>query len=271
MGFFDNFKSKQDENMKKMNMDLTQIGESEPICPYCKANFEKMPLKKTNCPSCKNDVFVRTRPFDEKKILIKDVEIDEIERQWAIKSGTLDQYNQFLEEREQKRRRFEEEKLKIKEKIGYEPRDNDVQWALFNLDRINYIDKGKLGLYRNTTMYMADQLKKEKKYSQAIKFYLEVTYLDINLPTNSGTFETDEQFLKEYKKSWGRDYEYPSLRSAPGIIKNIKIIQKKENISVHDLNEIFINHIGQVYKNKSWPPLSPEKAWEIFVKEYNQF
>ena len=65
---------------------LTAIGNLEPVCPYCTYKFDRMPLKKKKCPQCGNFIRSRTRPFDNKKVLIKEDQIEELERQWAFKN-----------------------------------------------------------------------------------------------------------------------------------------------------------------------------------------
>lgn len=265
MKFLDIFKSKE----KEPDKIFTQIGEIEPICPYCKAILKKMPGRKIKCLSCNKDIVVKTRALDGKKILIKEEEIDEVERQWAIKKGTLDQYNLNLEIKNKEKLRFENEKRKLKERFGCEPRDADVQWALFNIDRRNHFVNGQWGLYINTTMSMADQLKKEQKFNQALKFYLEVCYFDINEPSNSGNISTDENFLKGYKKMYGKDYILHP-RISPAILKTIISIQKKENIDINELKEIFLKHNDSSYNSNPYISISPKEAWEIFLEAYNQ-
>jgi phage FluMu protein Com len=61
------------------------IGVPEPICPYCNHQLEKMPGRKKKCPSCGNDIFVRTRPQDKRRILVRsDQLVVAVEEQWAI-------------------------------------------------------------------------------------------------------------------------------------------------------------------------------------------
>lgn len=95
MGFLDRLfgkreKSEQDSIPKMSDSKDTAIGNTEPICPYCNYRFDKMPLKKKKCPKCNNFVRSRTRPFDNKKVLIKENQIEELDRQWAIKNERSD-------------------------------------------------------------------------------------------------------------------------------------------------------------------------------------
>lgn len=87
--------TRQDEAGKtENNGKYTKIGNAEPVCPYCSYRFDKMPQRKKRCPKCANFVYSRTRPLDNKKVLIKEDQIDELESQWTNQkgSGTL-QFN----------------------------------------------------------------------------------------------------------------------------------------------------------------------------------
>jgi len=65
------------------NGKYADIGNAEPVCPYCNYRFDKMPQRKKKCPKCANFVYSRTRPLDNKKVLIKQDQIDELESQWT--------------------------------------------------------------------------------------------------------------------------------------------------------------------------------------------
>ena len=209
-------------------------------------------------------------------ILIREDQIDELEKQWAIKSGTLDQYNMCLEvrekEKEKVRIRFENEKIKLKNKFGYEPKDNDVQWALFNEDRIVSAGAGHFSSYCSTTLRMGNHLKTENKLLLALNFYLEVCYLDINETTNEGYFYTDPKFIESIRIDFGSDVEPRNPKIAPATLDYIRKIQKKENLDIDGIKETFINYNKKNYAHsKMRPPLSPEDAWNYFIDEYNKF
>jgi len=54
----------------------------DPICPYCNKILEEFPQKKKKCRYCGNYIFVRKRPADRKKYLIREDEIKKIEEEW---------------------------------------------------------------------------------------------------------------------------------------------------------------------------------------------
>jgi len=59
------------------------IGNSEPICPYCNFNLEKMPGRKNACPNCNKPILVRTSLYDNAKVLVTEKQAEEIEEQYS--------------------------------------------------------------------------------------------------------------------------------------------------------------------------------------------
>lgn len=57
----------------KLKNNTPKLIELNPKCPYCNHMFDTLPKRKTRCPKCKNDVYVRTKQtlFDT-SILTKD-------------------------------------------------------------------------------------------------------------------------------------------------------------------------------------------------------
>ena len=78
--------------MKELNSCL---GITEAKCPYCGEKLYKFPKAKTKCKSCGNFIYKRTRPFDNKAILVKENELDEVEKEWEKKKPTKKQRNKY--------------------------------------------------------------------------------------------------------------------------------------------------------------------------------
>jgi phage FluMu protein Com len=51
-------------------------------CPYCKKELAKFPSRKTKCPHCNKDIYVRTNPSDQQQMLVTEQELEKIEREW---------------------------------------------------------------------------------------------------------------------------------------------------------------------------------------------
>lgn len=140
-----------------------------------------MPKRKVECANCGNPVYVRTRPSDKKQVLVTKEQTDKIEEQWSIVNGTHQEYlaekNRFAKEKE---------RLTAKFAAGKPASDSDVEWSLLNKDSIKHAQEGNWGLYRNTRFAMAEFFKRRLKLKEALAFYFEVCYLDLNGPNNTG-------------------------------------------------------------------------------------
>lgn len=71
---------------------LKEIGVTTANCPYCNIELNKFPAKKTKCKNCLNYIYVKTRPIDNKKVLIKENEIELIEKEWE-NNAQINYYN----------------------------------------------------------------------------------------------------------------------------------------------------------------------------------
>ena len=69
-------------NNSEVNMELKEIGVAIPKCPYCNIELANFPLRKTKCINCGNDIYVKKRPLDGKKVLIKEDELQLIKEEW---------------------------------------------------------------------------------------------------------------------------------------------------------------------------------------------
>ncbi|MGD9561345.1 MAG: hypothetical protein AB7F88_03515 [Pyrinomonadaceae bacterium] len=99
---------------------LYGIGRTDSSCPYCLVELKKRPLAKTKCKNCGENIYSRTRPIDETKVLLTEAEAEIVEIQWATAKGTLDYYRE-----EKKKKKLIEEQLKAK--LGREPLKSEIQ------------------------------------------------------------------------------------------------------------------------------------------------
>jgi hypothetical protein len=61
----------------------TPIGSLEQRCPYCRTELQKFPAKATTCKECGKRYFARTRPLDERKVILKEEELAALEEEWV--------------------------------------------------------------------------------------------------------------------------------------------------------------------------------------------
>ena len=109
------------------------------------------------------------------------------------------------------KRRFADEKVKMAKRLNREPTDSDVQWSLLNQELLEHAKKRNWGLFRNTKVAMAEIFRKENRLSAALGGYLEVCYLDLNGPSNTGGVD-DAELLREYPPWNPKGEEWQSLR-----------------------------------------------------------
>lgn len=225
------------------------VGNIEPICPNCGKALENKPSRKKKCPECGNFMFVRTRPSDNKKVLVTEAQAEVIEEQWSIVNSTHDSY---LKEK----KAFENERASQAKRFGCAPSENDVKWALLNKELTSHALKGNWGHYRNAKLQMADILRKEKKQKSALYFYLDVFYLDLNGPNNMGG--ASPEMLKKFP------FFRPSeAMIAPGIIKGILNIIKQLGLNINEAEILFKDMVKEQYSFIELP-ISAEKAWKVF-------
>lgn len=247
MGLFDRLTA-------KFSPKKSDIGNTEPVCPYCDHQLGKMPGRKKRCPGCDQHMLVRTRPRDRKKILIREDQAILIEEQWSIANGTHDE---FLAAR----REYEAERNRLQKQLGREPTASEIEWAKLTKELGVYAKQYQWGLYRNARLSMGDILKKDKKYKDALDLYLEVCYLDLNGPNNCGS--TDPQMLREFPPFNPKDGDL-----APGVLGYIDKLLQRQKLGKSDLKVRFLAISANV-KNSLGLPVAPEKAWRELSKELN--
>ncbi|SEG23881.1 hypothetical protein [Billgrantia desiderata] len=251
-GFFSTVKkifSAKPSNASSLGDD---IGNDEPICPYCNETLDKMPGRKKKCTSCGGFIYVRTRPSDKKKILIREDQISVIEEQWAIANGT---HEQFLAEQEA----YEKERDALRNKFGREPSENDIRWSMLNKSLLKYAQDFQWGFYRNARLSMGDILKKESKELEALDTYLEVCYLDVNGPSNCGT--RDPEILREYPP-----FDPKRAMVAPGVIGYIDKIIANHRLTQEQVGKRFIKLAERTGESLKLP-VDSESAWKTLKKE----
>jgi tetratricopeptide (TPR) repeat protein len=225
---------------------LLAIGTTNPICPYCRMDLGIMPKRKKKCKSCGKFIFVRTRPLDNCKILIKEDEIELIEEQWAIKQGFHEEYKS---RKTIKKQEYDEAKADLTKAFGETPSENDIQWRLLNDNIRKSVQNNDWGLYRQTIFEQGEFIRKEKKLKYAMGLYFSVCYLDLN-----GII---------YWK-WGIFNRSESL--APGIIERIIKIKEKLQLSKEETYKIYMD-FAKIESECRNLLVSPEDAWEIIQKE----
>lgn len=99
---------------------INEIGRTDSLCPYCHTELKKRPLAKTKCKNCSNYIYSRSRPIDEKKVLLTETEAEHVEVQWATLNGTSEYY---LDQKREKALILEQ----LKSRLGREPLKGEIE------------------------------------------------------------------------------------------------------------------------------------------------
>lgn len=258
MGFFDFFKKEKvsvtvtvNESVQPQLPDFEDKRKAK--CPYCHHALNKIPGSKTKCPACGKFMYVRTSPKNIRAVVTEE-EMDKIEEEWSIFNGT---HGEYLYNKKQEAKARENLKQKFG---GKEPSDNDVKWSLLNKETIETASKGDWGLYVNTRLEMGKVCKREERWKQALTFFYEVCYLDLNGPNNASG----------YSKDFGIKAFDPSDENVflpPAVVKWISDIAfKKIGMTEDELRSDFFTFSSKLQKNFNLP-VSVNDAWEKIYSE----
>jgi DNA-directed RNA polymerase subunit RPC12/RpoP len=241
---------------RQLKVTLTETGRLDDVCPHCGQVLNKRPKRKTACPYCKRFIFVRTRPIDRRSVLVTEEQAKLLQNEWesfprAWISPSLD-----CQEMEKCRER-------LAKKFGKSPSDKEVAWAYLNQETMNHTKQRDWGLYRNTRLSMAAILEKYGKAAEALKYYLEVCYLDLNGPRNTGGIEDPELRISLNVQ----DFTIEDAFLAPAVID--KILEIILGLKL-DENQVYQEFMKVAERNNAnlKLPVSPETAWKKLSVEF---
>jgi uncharacterized Zn finger protein (UPF0148 family) len=212
--------------------ELSKTGITESICPYCGIPLEKFQEIETKCKACGNFIYVRTRPTDNKKVLIKEDEIEIYEEIKAIEYGEYDKYIEMRNFKNKiendKGRKVSKEELEIytKEKV-INKNISEKKWDILSGDFI------ELGILYNSI----------RKVKKSINMFLLSFYCSVNC--ESADYEKNEFF-----------HINKNINFKNSIMLN-KLI-KDNNINYEDTVK-YVNHFTKKLHEKYGFPLPPEE------------
>jgi predicted Zn-ribbon and HTH transcriptional regulator len=220
-------------------------------CPYCHHIFEQIKGNR-KCPECKNKVIVRSHYQTKEKCLLTEEEADLFDKKkehyfnerWCIRETSMFDVS-------------EEEFYKQWNKMGKAYSGFDVMWHYINKYRIKYAQEGNWGLYRNTFVHQAQNLKRRGNEDESYSCYLYLAYLDANGPSNSARIS-------------GKPFDIKFAFQAPHTLSMLSHFQEKNNISNDQLKSDFLD-VAEKDSIKSIMPLTSEQSWNSFYIEYKKY
>jgi len=230
--------------------EYTTIGNADPICPYCGHRFEKMPGRKKECPECKKTFFVRTRPLDNKKVLVTSDQAIEVNRQNEIRTGQFD---------ERQQRSYSTVRRDVQTRLGREPTNYEVMSAFLTEECRYFASRNDWGFYTNT---LGEQEKLAEDFGnkkEALFYCLMICYLDLNGQNNLGGFGG--------RPSPGIKRFDPKMAFlAPAYIKKIQEISTDIGLTHDEVESQFIEGAKKI-KTTIHTPVSASTAWEKISSE----
>lgn len=147
------------DKRKKLLKELaTNIGTID-ICPYCNAELDKIPKRKSKCKSCKANIFPRKEPLSDKPKLYREGDLFLLEELKALKDGWwkdwLSENQAVLKARTDLAKEWETDEVKIP--IA------DAKWRSLNTEIMKGSEKGDWNKVFYAYTSMLRQLQCEKR------------------------------------------------------------------------------------------------------------
>lgn len=138
-------------NDKKTSENISEIlpeKESKVLCPYCENILGQFPQRKKKCNYCKQVIFVRNSPSTRCKVLVTEEGSKKID----VELKKISFRNRWLREIEGlgvTEKDFYSRKEVFFNKNGFEAKDGDVFWSLFNelITKTRDLHKSKMVYY----------------------------------------------------------------------------------------------------------------------------
>lgn len=234
----------------------SNLGETEAKCPYCGINLDSFPKAKKKCKNCKNFIYKRTRPLDNKPILIREEQIEAVSKEWDRKrfmlSYAFDEFESYEKELKEKRNTH---------KVPF----NDVVWYKFEKQYWDAFNKGNLLEIENIYWRRASFLLDEEKYKSSFQNYLVFLFWQIcGVQANIEGNKTTYQFFsdaKDYYDKWGGYETYIQFYG------NIGRCLEHLNLSKKELENMVLNM--PLEKGLNFP-FTPEELLPYYLKAYDK-
>ena len=227
--------------------EYTAIGNADPICPYCGHKFEKMPGRKKECPECKKTFFVRTRPFDNKKVLVTSDQAIEVNRQNKIRTGQFD---------ERQQRSYSAIRREVQTRLGKEPTNYEIMSAFLTGECRYFASRNDWGFYTNILHDQEKLAEDLGNKDEALFFCLMICYLDLNGQNNLGG-----QLSPGIKRF---DPKHAFL--VPHFTTKIRKLIEELNLSQKDVKTRFVEGAKKM-KETIHTPVAVNTAWEKISSE----
>ncbi len=235
---------------RKLKIELSEIGRLDDHCPYCGAALKKRPARRTACKQCLHDIFVRTRPLDKERVLLTEQEAKVVELEWSrYRHVTIKVYVDQGE--------FEKQRDSLTKSLGRAPSSAEATWPALVQEAAAHVAKKNWGFYRNTLLSTAAFLEEEGKPAEAFGYYLEICFIDLNGPRNTGGYH-----LPEYP-----DFSCDLAFLAPAVVSKIGELILLLKLNEYAVRDKFM-HVAERFGKGLALPVGPSAAWNALSSEF---
>ncbi|MEZ5998063.1 MAG: hypothetical protein R3B98_05165 [Hyphomonas sp.] len=234
--------------------DFTQLGIVDSTCASCGTELAKRPGRKTKCPHCREFNYVRKRPLDDERVLLREDEIVELERQWAWARGEGQTFDAQLD-------RYASKFRELETQFGSPPSAGDVRWGLLNEDIIQLSKRRNWISIRQTYQTMALHLEREGNHRRAVIFFMVVFCYDANGANRPDTsMNWTDRDIRHFGFDPRLDFDLSRAFDSPAmVIGGITSNLEEAGIGLEDAEVLFMTEVSKFVNDRM--PLSSKETW----------
>jgi len=212
---------------------FSEIGDKGNLCPYCSRAFERRPVKLSKCRDCGGQVYIRTRPFDGLRVLLRDSDLQVLENEWVIcREVTGARLNYQID-----KVLWSEAKERLVASLGRSPSLFEIG-SLYYEERLSEFESKRRGSgVRFVILSLAIVAAHDGMFDRAIQGYLNVCYIDM-----SGSMGA------HYKNSLEGPPVARVSQIAPGVLARLITLAARRGWDESKLRDSFIYSGERLFK-----------------------
>jgi len=211
--------------------------------------LKKKPARKTKCPACKQPIYVRTRPLDKQKVLLRDSELEDHLEQQSVADETYAHYCDVKASRDTYR-------TELRDELHRPPTFDEVSLRLEDAKADEDAGIGHWTLYAVQQRAMVRDFTSTLSPEQKIRRLSRFLYLDgVNglQPTSKSVWDGVVQVT-------GGGFSPQELRADDRVVADIAKLMKKGRIDLGSVGEWFREE-ARVLHERADAPINPDDSW----------
>ena len=237
---------------------FTAIGRTDSNCAHCGIEFPKRPSRKTKCSACQGFNYVRKRALDGVRVLLREDEIVELERQDAWERGDGPTFDKQLD-------RYAAKRAELETQFGSSAKASDVRWGLLNEDVVEFSRRRDWISVRQIYQTMAQNLEIEGSHRRAAVFFMVVFIYDANgAGSVDSSVDWSDAEAKQFRHNPRLDFDRSRRMASPSlVVGGITANLEKAGISFEEAETLFLTEASKFMN--AMMPLKPEQVWSELI------